>query len=76
MKNTQTITIPQRSIQRSKGVVVLPIREYQKLCEQIVPTFYLKGKKAQELDRLVESGINAYRKGKCKAIRSLADIDS
>ncbi len=59
---------------KNKGVVILSIKEYQRLCEMAVPTYYLKGAKAEELDGLVEDGLTGYRKGKCKTIRSLADL--
>jgi len=32
------------------------LKEYQKLCERAVPTYYLKGKEAKKLDKLVEEG--------------------
>jgi len=70
-----TITIPKEKIQTQKGVVILPLKEYQKLCERAVPTYYLKGKKAEELDRLVKKGLKEYRQGKCKTLKSLADLD-
>ena len=57
------------------GVVILPLEEYQKLCKRAVPTYYLSGKEAEELDKLVEEGLREYREGKCKSIESLADLD-
>ena len=60
---------------RKGGIVILPLKEYQKLCEEATPTYYLKGKKAKEIDKLVEQGLKEYRKGKCKAIKSLSDLD-
>ena len=56
-------------------VVILPLREYQKLCQKAMPTYYLKGKRAKDLDKLVKEGLRDYRKGKCKSIKSLADLD-
>jgi hypothetical protein len=69
------ITIPKTKIEKEKGVVILPLKEYQKLCQMAVPTYYLEGKEAKELDKLVEEGLRDYKKGKCKAIKSLADLD-
>ncbi len=43
--------------------------------KKIAPTYYLKGKEAEDLDRLVEYGLEEYKKGKCKSIKSLADLD-
>jgi len=57
------------------GVVILPLKEYQKLYKRAVPTYYLSGKEAKELDKLVEEGLREYREGKCKSIESLADLD-
>jgi len=68
-----TITISKKDVK--KGIVILPLKEYQKLCEKAVPTFYLLGKEAKKLDKLVKEGLREYRKGKCKSIKSLADLD-
>jgi len=61
MANKNTITISRKNIQ--KGIVILPLREYQKLCERAVPTYYLKGKEAKKLDKLVEEGLREYERG-------------
>lgn len=71
----ETITISKTKIKKEKGVVILSLDEYQKLYERAVPTYYLEGKEAKELDRLVEKGLKDYKKGKCKTIKSLADLD-
>ena len=68
----QTINIPKEALRR--GVVVLDLEEYKKMCAN-VPTYYLEGKEAEELDKLVEEGLRDYREGKCKKIKSLADLD-
>lgn len=70
-----TISIPDNKIFKQKGVVILPIKEYQKLCEMAVPTFYLKGKEAAKLDKTIEEGLREYQKGKSRTIKSLADLD-
>ncbi|MEK7574430.1 MAG: hypothetical protein AAB514_02805 [Patescibacteria group bacterium] len=70
-----TITIPKNLIKDEGGVVILPLKEYQKLCEMAAPTYYLKGKAAKDLDKLVEGGLKEYHEGKCKTLRSLADLD-
>lgn len=69
------ITISKKQIQKQGGVVVLPLKEYQKLREQALPTYYLKGKEAKALDILVEKGLRGYQDGKYKTIKSLADLD-
>ena len=70
-----SITISRETVQKKGGIVILPLREYKKLCERAVPIYYLKGKRAEELDKLVEEGLRDYRKGKCKSIQSLAELD-
>ncbi len=70
------IAISPKLVERRGGIVVLPLKEYQKLLASVVPTYYLKGKAATKLDRLVEKGMQEYRKGKTRAIRSLADLDT
>ncbi|MDP1689543.1 MAG: hypothetical protein Q8L47_05480 [bacterium] len=58
------ITIQKSKIKEENGVVILPIKEYQKLLERAVPTYYLTGKEAEKLDKLVEEGQKEYREGK------------
>lgn len=69
------ITIPKETVQKKGGIVILALREYQELCKKAIPTYYLKGKKAEKLDKLVEEELKEYRKGKCKPIKSLAELD-
>ncbi|MFH1968088.1 MAG: hypothetical protein ABIJ84_01740 [bacterium] len=66
-----TITIPKIKIRKEGGVVILPIKEYQKLCERAVPAYYLKGQEAEKLDKLVEEGLREYRQGKCISAKSV-----
>jgi len=70
------IKISPKAVERRGGIVVLPLKEYQKLLASAVPTYYLKGKAAARLDRLVEKGLQEYRKEQTRTIRSLADLDS
>ncbi|TSC80185.1 MAG: hypothetical protein G01um101429_229 [Parcubacteria group bacterium Gr01-1014_29] len=65
-----TITISKNEIKKG-GVVILPLKEYQKLREQAVPTYYLQGKEAKELDTLVEEGLKEYYDGKTTSAKSL-----
>lgn len=69
------ITLSKATILKQKGMVILPLQEYKKLCESAIPTYYLKGKEAQKLDCLVRDGMAEYKAGKCKTIKSLADLD-
>jgi len=71
MANKNTITISRKNIH--KGIVILPLREYQKLCERAVPTYYLRGEEAEELDELVKEGLKEYREGKTIKAASLKE---
>lgn len=70
-----SITISREEAKKKGGFVILPLKEYEKLREQAVPAFYLRGKEAEELDKLVREGLKEYKQGKCKSIKSLADLD-
>jgi len=70
-----SITIPRETVRKKGGIVILPLREYEKLCERAVPTYYLKGLKAEELDKLVKAGLRNHRLGKTRKIKSLGDLD-
>ena len=70
-----TISISKSKVAREAGVVVLPVKEYQRLLRAAVPTYYLTGKAARDLDRLVEDGLREHRAGKTRVLRSLADLD-
>ena len=69
-----SITLSRNKVMREKGVVVLPIEEYRRLSERAVPEYYLSGKAAERLDKLVEKGLRDYAAGKCRKIKSLADL--
>lgn len=66
-----SITISRETAQKKGGLVILPLKEYQKLCERAVPTYYLRGKRAEELDRLVKEGLREYEKGETISASSL-----
>ncbi|MEK7673769.1 MAG: hypothetical protein AAB371_01045 [Patescibacteria group bacterium] len=70
-----TITISKKQVIKDSGVVVLPLKEYERLVRNSVPTYYLEGKEAEELDKLVEEGLKEYKKGKTKTIKSLSELD-
>ena len=67
----QTVKIPQEALK--KGVVLLDLEEYKKICARGVPTYYLEGKEAQELDRLVEEGLREYERGETIEAPSLKE---
>lgn len=60
--SSTTIKIPRDSLK--KGVVILDAEEYRELQIRAVPTYYLIGKRALALDRLVEEGLREYRAGR------------
>ncbi len=66
-----TIKIPYQALK--KGVVLLPLQEYRELQAQAVPTYYLTGKKALALDRLVEKGLKDHQEGKTIAASSMRE---
>lgn len=70
-----SINVSKETVRKEGGVVILPLREYEELRERAVPTYYLEGKEAGELDKLVEQGLHDYKNGRCKTIKSLADLD-
>lgn len=65
------ITIPKEKIERAGGLVILPVEEYEKLRQTSVPTYYLQGKEAEELDKLVEKGFKDYKAGKTIRAQSI-----
>lgn len=69
------IQISKQRVRQKRGVVVLDLEEYEKLREQAIPTYYLTGKAAEHIDKLYEERMKEYRQGKCKSIKSLADLD-
>ena len=70
-----TVTISKAKVKKEGGVVILPLQEYRKLLERVVPTYYLTGKAAKALDKLVKKGSEDYRKGKTRVLGSLAELD-
>ncbi len=56
-------------------MVILPLKEYRKLIARAVPVYYLAGREAAKLDKLVGYGFKEYKAGKARKITSLADLD-
>lgn len=71
--NKNLITISREAVRKKGGIVILPLEEYQKLCERAVPVYYLKGKEAEELDKLVEEGLKEYGEGKIIKASSIGE---
>jgi hypothetical protein len=72
-RGKNSIIISKEEIQKKGGIVILSLREYRKLCERAVPTYYLKGKEAEELDKLVEEGLREYKEGRTISASSLKE---
>lgn len=67
-----TITIPKNLI-KNDDLVIIPRKEYENLKAQMVPTFYLKGKEAEKLDKLVKEGLREYERGETISATSLRE---
>jgi len=68
------ITISKKDVQKKDGVVVLSLKEYQRLLRAAVPTTYLAGKAAEDLDTLYDQGMRDFKAGRTRKLRSLADL--
>ena len=66
------ITISREKIKKDAGVVVLPVKEYQRLLRAAVPTYYLTGRAARDLDKRVEEGLREHREGKTIIANSIS----
>ena len=54
---------------------MLPIKEYQKMQAALIPTYYLRGKSAHVLDKLIQGGLRDHKAGKTKIIKTLSELD-
>lgn len=70
-----TITIPKKLMKNKDDLIIISRKEYESMKARMLPTFYLKGKEAKNLDKLVKEGLKEYQDGKSKTIKSLADLD-
>lgn len=67
-----TITIPKNLI-KNDDLVIIPRKEYESMKAQAIPTFYLKGKEAEKLDKLVKDGLREYERGETISATSLKE---
>ena len=67
------ITLSRAAVQKEQGVVVLPVKEYQRLLAASIPEYYLTGKAALRLDKLVEDGLREHGEGKTISASSLSE---
>jgi hypothetical protein len=72
---TATLQRLKKSAAKARGSVTLSAKTYRELLDAAIPTYYLTGKAATDLDKLVEEGLREYAEGKTRTIRSLADLD-
>lgn len=68
-----SITISKAEVNKKEGVVILPLKEYRQLLKRAVPEYYLTGKAAKQLDKLVEDGLRAHREGRTIRAGSLSE---
>ena len=72
-KKSDSITISRKEVEKKGGVVILDLKEYQKLLVQAVPTYQLYGKEAEELDELVREGMREYEAGETVEASSITE---
>ena len=64
-----TITIPKKLIKtKNDDLVVISRKEYENLKAKTIPVFFLKGKKAKNLDKRVEEALKEHKKGKTETL--------
>ncbi|MDO8582110.1 MAG: hypothetical protein Q7S16_04540 [bacterium] len=74
MHKKDTILLKKKDVVTHDGVVVLSLKEYERLCKHTVPTYYLLGMDAKKSDLLVEEGLRQHRTHKTKKITSFLDL--
>ena len=68
-----TATLLKKAAAKDEGVVVLSLREYDRLLSTHVPNYYLTGKAATDLDKLVEEGLREHTEGKTITASSISE---
>ncbi|MDP2655501.1 MAG: hypothetical protein Q8P17_03130 [bacterium] len=72
---TATLRRLKKTATKIRGSITLPAKTYRQLLDAAIPTYYLTGKAAIDLDKLVKEGLREHADGKTRTIRSLADLD-
>lgn len=72
---TATLNRLKRTATKARGFVQVPVKTYRQLLDAAIPTYYLTGKAATDLDKLVKEGLREHAEGKTRTIHSLADLD-
>jgi len=68
-----TATLLKKAVTKDEGVVVLSLEEYDRLLSTHVPDYYLTGKEALDLDKLVEDGLREHARGKTITASSISE---
>lgn len=70
---TATLIKLKKTAAESRCPVTLPAKIYRQLLDAAIPTYYLTGKAATDLDKLVEEGLREYAEGKTITASSISD---
>lgn len=70
---TATLARLRRAAATLKGDVVLSAKSYKNLIDAAIPTYYLTGKAATDLDKLVEEGLREHTEGKTICASSIRE---
>ena len=68
-----TISRLKRAAAKARGSVVIPAKRYRELLEAAIPTYYLTGKAASDLDKLVAEGLREHAEGKTIVASSISE---
>jgi len=68
-----TATLLKKASAKDEGIVVLSLREYDRLLATHVPDYYLTGKAATDLDKLVEEGLREHAEGETITASSISE---
>ena len=68
-----TIAISTAKVAKEQGLVVLPVKEYERLLKAAaILDVYLTGKAATDLDKLVEEGLREHAAGRTHTAPSIS----
>lgn len=69
--DSAVIAVPKSALKQ--GVVIMDLEEYEKTRAHFVPTYYLAGKHAENLDKEVDEAMREYRAGKTMRAGSIRE---
>lgn len=70
---TATLRRHKKIAAKSTGTVTLRATTYRQLLDAAIPTYYLTGKAATDLDKLVEEGLREHSEGKTICASSISE---